>query len=91
MGRPQDWIERKMYRAWFEGGPRDATHTAVLGLASGQPPDVLLTPGRPSWIYVLAGGVRPDGTLPYIWMPRNRAAALRQEALTFVERVFPRR
>ena len=91
MDRPQRWKGRRTYDARFEGGPRDATHAEVRGLDSGQPPDLLLTPGRPGWIYVLAGGARPDGSLPYLWMPKGKVNALRQEVLAFVERVFPRR
>lgn len=80
MDRPRDWNERRTYYARFEGGPRDATQTVVLGLDSGQPPDLLLTPGRRGWIYVLAGGARGDGSLPYIWMPRSKVQAILREA-----------
>ncbi len=78
MDSPQDRFERRTYRVRFDGGPRDAAQTAVLSLDSGQPPDILLTPGKPDWIYVLAGGARRDGSLPYLWMPHGRrVAALR--------------
>lgn len=78
MVAPRDWNERKTHYARFEGGPRDATQTVVLALDSGQPPDVLLTPGRREWIYLLAGGPREDGSFPYLWMPKSKIAALRQ-------------
>jgi hypothetical protein len=74
----RDRIEPKTYRARFEDGPRDATQAVVLGLDSGQPPDILLTPDRPDWVYVLAGAGREDGSLPYLWMPKGRVAALRR-------------
>ena len=76
MDRPPDGNAGRTYYARFEGGPRDATMTVVPGLDSGQPPELLLTPGRPNWIYVLAGGARKDGSLPYLWMPRSRIDAL---------------
>jgi hypothetical protein len=77
MDHPSDGNVARTYHARFEGGPRDATQAAVLGLDSGQPPDLLLTPGRPSWIYVLAGGARHDGSLPYVWMPTGKIQALK--------------
>lgn len=76
MDQSQHPDQRPTYLVRFEGGPRDATQTAVLGLDSGRPPDVLLTPGHPSWFYVLAGGARTDGSWPYLWMPESRVAAL---------------
>ena len=78
MDQPRDWNERKSYYAWFEGGPRNGTQTAVLSLDSGQPPDLLLTPGRRDWIYVLAGGARVDGSLPYLWMPKSKILELQR-------------
>ena len=90
MDRPRDWKGRRTYNAWFEGGPRDATQAEVRGLDSGQPPDLLLTPGRPGWIYVLAGGARPDGTLPYLWMPKSRVAGIHQEASDIIRRAYSR-
>ena len=78
MDLPSARDERRSYPVRFEGGPRDATQTVVASLDSGQPPDVLLTPGRPGWVYVLAGGARDDGSLPYLWMPRTRIASLRR-------------
>jgi len=53
----------------------------VLGLESGQPPDILLTPGQPEWIYLLSGGPRADGGLPYTFMSPTRAALVRSRAL----------
>ena len=90
MDRPRDWKGRRTYHAQFEGGPRHATHTVVLALDSGQPPDLLLTPGRPGWIYVLAGGALADGCLPYLWMPKSRVAALHQEASGIIRRAYSR-
>jgi hypothetical protein len=78
MERTQDWSTRRTYYARFENGPRDATVTTVLALDSGQPPDLLLTPGQRDWIYVLAGGERGDGSLPYLWMPRSKVVALQR-------------
>ena len=78
MESPPDQDRRASYHVRFEGGPRDATQTVVLGLDSGQPPDLLLTPGRRGWVYVLAGGAREDGSLPYLWMPRAKVASLRR-------------
>lgn len=78
MERSRRWSDRPTFTARFEDGPRDATLTSVLALDSGQPPDLLLTPDRQSWVYVLAGGEREDGTLPYVWMPREKVAALRR-------------
>lgn len=69
--------QRRTHIARFEDGPRDGTMTVVLGLESGQPPDILLTPGRPDWVYVLAGGPRRDKSLPYLYMPPSRAALVR--------------
>ena len=78
MDRPSDGSERRSYYACFVDGPRDATQTVVLGLDSGQPPDLLLTPGRPGWVYVLAGGALGDGCLPYLWMPKSKVDDLRR-------------
>ncbi len=76
-GHAQGQPERPTYVVRFEAGPRDGTVTAVLGLESGEPPDILLTPGQPDWTYVLAGGPRGDGSLPYLHMPQRRAARVR--------------
>lgn len=73
------WSDRRTYFARFEEGPRDGTQAAVFALESGQPPDLLLTPGRRDWIYVLAGGERRDGSLPYLWMPRSKVLSLLRE------------
>lgn len=78
MDHPRDRNDRRSYYARFEGGPRDATQTVVLGLDSGQPPDLLLTPGERGWIYVLAGSARGDGSLPYLWMPKDKITALQR-------------
>jgi len=68
---------RWTFAAKFEDGPRQGTVVSVLSLESGQPPDVLLIPGRSDGVYVLAGGARRDGSMPYWWMSRTRLAALR--------------
>ena len=73
----RDWSESGTYVARFERGPRHGTLSVVLGLETGQPPDLLLAPGHLDGIYVLAGGARADGSLPYWWMSRTRLAALR--------------
>ena len=73
----RDPFERGTFAARFERGPRRGTVAFVLGLESGQPPDLLLAPGHSDGIYVLAGGAHPDGSLPYWWMTRKRLAALR--------------
>jgi hypothetical protein len=78
MDQPGDQTAPASYRVRFDGGPRDGAGAVVLGLDSGQPPDLLLTPDRPSWVYLLAGGAGADGSLPYRWMPPSRADALRR-------------
>jgi hypothetical protein len=65
------------FPARFEDGPRRGTVAFVLALDTGQPPDLLLVPGRPDGVYLLAGGERGDGSLPYWWMTRKRLAAIR--------------
>lgn len=77
MESSRDWSERRTFVARFERGPRDATTASIVGLECGQPPDLLLSPGHLEGIYVLAGGARADGSLPYWWMSRTRLAALR--------------
>jgi hypothetical protein len=72
-----NWSERRTFVARFERGPHDATAASIVGLDHGQPPDLLLVPGHLDGIYVLAGGARADGSLPYWWMSRMRLAALR--------------
>ena len=67
----------KTYVVRFEDGPHDAALASVLGLESGAPPDLLLIPDCRDGVYVLAGGARPDGSLPYLWMTVSRVAALR--------------
>ena len=79
MQRSRNWSERPTYMARFEDGPRDATSTFVLALDSGEPPDLLLTPGQRGWVYVLAGGARKDGSLPYLWMPKEKVVALLEQ------------
>lgn len=76
MERSQNWLERQTYAVRFEDGPRDATVAFVLALDSGLPPELLLTPGQRDEVYVLAGGQRDDGSLPYLWMPKQKVAAL---------------
>ena len=66
--------ERRTYVARFVDGPRDREATVVAALESGQPPEVVLTPGRPEWVYVRAGGQGHDGSLPYLYMPPSRVA-----------------
>ncbi len=80
MERTPNWSAQRTYVARFEDGPRDASTSVILGLESGQPPDLLLTPGQPDAVYMLAGGEREDGSLPYIWMPRSKVSALRRMA-----------
>jgi hypothetical protein len=78
MDWPQDRKGRWAYHVRFEDGPRDATQAVIPALDTGEPPELLLTPGRPDWIYILAGGARHDGSLPYLWMPASKVAALRR-------------
>ena len=80
MERTPNWSAQRTYVARFEDGPRAASTSVILGLESGQPPDLLLTPGQPDAVYMLAGGEREDGSLPYIWMPRSKVSALRRMA-----------
>ena len=68
--------ERRSHIARFEGGPRDGTVTVVLALETGQPPEILLTPGRPDWVYILGGAPRRDGSLPYLHMSPTKAALI---------------
>ena len=77
MERSWDSSGRPTFAARFDGGPRHGTVAFVVGLDSGQPPDVLRTPGRSDGFYLLAGGPRGDGSLPYWWMTRQRLPALR--------------
>ena len=77
MDRLWDPSERRTFSARFEHGPNHGTVVPVLGLAFGQPPDLLLTPHPSDGVYVLAGGPRRDGSLPYWWMSRTRLAAIR--------------
>jgi hypothetical protein len=72
------WSDQPTYTARFEDGPRSSTVAFVLALDTGQPPELLLTPDRTDGVYVLAGGQRADGSLPYMWMPRTRVAALQR-------------
>lgn len=78
MEHSPSWSDRPTYTARFEDGPRDATLAFVLALDSGMPPELLVTPDRPDEIYVLAGGERGDGSLPYRYMPRSRVIALQR-------------
>jgi hypothetical protein len=65
-GHPE---RRETILARFVTGPRAGGLAHVLALESGQPPDILLTPEQPDWIYLLAGGPGKDGSLPYLYMP----------------------
>jgi hypothetical protein len=75
MGPSQHTPALRTYAARFERGPRDGSVTSIVSLDTGQPPDVLLDAGQSSGVYALAGGPRADGSLPYWWMPRRKAAA----------------
>ena len=77
MEHPPGSSERRTFAARFDHGPRHGTVAFVVGLESGQPPDLIRTPGQPTGVYLLAGGARRDGSLPYWWMSRARLAALR--------------
>lgn len=77
--------ERRTCVVRFEGGPRDGTLSVVLELETGQPPEILLTPGRPDWVYVLAGGPRRDGSLPYLHMSPAKAALIRARVPRSIE------
>ena len=78
MDNPRTWSDQPTYTARFEDGPRSATVAFVLALDTGQPPELLLTPDRTDGVYVLAGGERADGSLPYMWMAKTRVAALQR-------------
>ncbi len=78
MHNPRTWSDQPTYTARFEDGPRSSTVVFVLALDSGQPPELLLTPNRSDGVYVLAGGERADGSLPYMWMSRSRVTALQR-------------
>ena len=71
--------ERRSHLARFEGGPRDGTVVPVLALESGQPPEILLTPGQPGWVYVLGGAPRRYGSLPYVHMSPTKASLIRSQ------------
>ena len=58
--------------ARFIDGPRDGQTTVVPPLESGEPPEILLTPRRSSWVYVRAGAPWSDGSLPYLHMSPSR-------------------
>ena len=77
MERLWDPSERRTFTVRFEHGPNHGTVASIVGLESGQPPDLLLTPVPSDGVYVLAGGARRDGSLPYWWMSRTRLAAIR--------------
>jgi hypothetical protein len=78
MDEPVNRTGRWAYHVRFEGGPRDATQTVVPALETGEPPEVLLTPGRPEWVYILGGAPRADGSLPYWWMRGIKLAEQRR-------------
>jgi hypothetical protein len=65
-------VERRTHVARFVDGPRDREAVVVPALESGEPPEVVLTPGRPDWVYVRAGAQGRDGSLPYLYMPPSR-------------------
>jgi hypothetical protein len=77
MDRLWDPSERRVFAARFEHGPHGGTVGPVQGLEFGQPPDLLFTQVPFDGVYVLAGGPRPDGSLPYWWLSRIRLAAIR--------------
>ena len=58
--------------AWFVDGPREGQKAVLPTLESGQPPEIVLTPGRSEWVYVRAGAPLHDGSLPYLYMPPSR-------------------
>jgi len=65
---------RPIHVARFVDGPRDRQKAVVPALESGQPPEVVLTPGRSEWVYVRAGAPWSDGSLPYLYMPHSRVS-----------------
>jgi hypothetical protein len=71
---------RRTYVARFEGGPRHGAAAQVRAVASGFPPDLIRHPGQPTGVYLLAGGPRADGSVPYWWMSRMRLADFRARA-----------
>jgi hypothetical protein len=77
MGPSPDPSEGRTFAARFDGGTRHGTMALVRGLESGQPPDVVRDPSRPDGVYLLAGGPRADGCLPYWWITWTRLASLR--------------
>lgn len=78
--RESEHLERRRtVLARFMTGPRDGGLAHVLALESGQPPDILLTPEQPDWIYILAGGPQQDGSLPYLYMPPSKAEVVRSQ------------
>jgi hypothetical protein len=81
MGPSLESPGRTTFTARFEGGPRQGTMAFVRSLASGQPPDLIRIPGQPEGLYLLAGGPRRDGSLPYWWMTRDHMASLRARGL----------
>ena len=78
----------RSYTVTFLGGPRARTQATVTSLVSGEAPDVLLTPGRPDWLYVLAGAARADGSLPYLWMPKSKSVKVISEAAMVLREEF---
>jgi hypothetical protein len=76
MGLSGDPSGGRTFAARFEGGPRHGTAAFVPGLRSGQPPDVVRDPARSEGVYLLAGGPRADGCLPYWWMSWKRLSSL---------------
>lgn len=71
---------RRTHVARFVEGPRDGQVRTVMALESGEPPEILLTPERPEWVYVRAGAPKDDGSLPYLHMPPSRAILIRSRS-----------
>ena len=63
---------RRTHVVRFVEGPRDGQVMTVMALESGEPPEILLTPGRPEWVYLRAGAPKHDGSLPYLHMSPSR-------------------
>jgi hypothetical protein len=72
--------QRRTHIARLVDGPRDREATVVEALGSGEPPEVVLTPGRPEWLYVRAGAQGQDGSVPYLYMPPSRVNWNRSQA-----------
>ncbi len=73
----QDRHERT-YDARLLDGPRGGTRVKVVGLPEGGPVEVLPVHEDERGVYLLAGNPDLSGTLPYRWLTRAEAAALRK-------------